>query len=146
MSVYVNGLLMAVLRPALAAVSLDPAFHLGTRLPAGYVQHLPFARVRATPGGFSRGAAQDSPLTRFGVPVQADIYAADEGRAAHDLGDVVVAALRSAQALQLVTDDGHLASFTNISGPIEFPEPDRADGVVRHLITATLTARPSAPA
>jgi hypothetical protein len=141
MSSYVNGLLMAVLRPALATSGLDPDDQVGTKLPADYATYLPFVQARSTPGGSTSGPARQR--TRFQVPIQIDIYATS-ARSAHAIGDACLDALEGAWSTQAAFADGHLAAVANLSGPTEFPEPDRADGIARFLITATLTVRPPA--
>lgn len=140
MSSYINGLLMAVLRPALAARPDMDSTQVGTKLPEDYTEHLPFVLARETPGGSNRGPQR---ATRFGVPIQIDVYA-DESREAHDVADEAMAALDLAWQTQTVLADGHIGRLANVVGPFEFPEPDRLDGVARWVMTATLTARPPA--
>jgi hypothetical protein len=144
---YVNGLLMAILRPALDGLVLPsapdtPALvgadRVGTKLPADVLKVLPFITARATPGGTTKGPKLD---TRFGVPIQIDAFHTT-ARAAHDLADRALWALHDARSRQLVTADGHINRITSVTGPFEFIDAQAPDGLSRWVVTASLTARP----
>lgn len=140
MSGYVNGVLLSILRAALT--DLDPADQVQSRIRADYVNFLPYVWVRSTIGGTTLGPRVD---TRAGVPIQIDAYAS-ESRAASVLADRCVEALNAAWRGGLITTDGHINRLANISGPSLFPESDRADGIARWFVTASVTVRPPATA
>lgn len=133
MTSYVNGVLMAVLRPRLT--SDIPEAQVGTQLRADYAEHLPFVYVRETPGGRTSGPNRDS---RLGVPFQVDAYGVDD-RAAQEAASLVLAALDD--AVGSPTDDGYINRVFAVVGPWKFPEPDRLDGVARWVVTGALTVR-----
>lgn len=143
MTAYPTGVVLSLLRAHLASLPdpLDPDAQVGSKVPPDLLDHLPFVAARATPGG--RTAGPSPQRTRFATPVQIDVWASSV-RAATAVADACLDALQGAHESQTRTTDGHLAAVTNISGPTEFSEPDRADGVARVLVTATLTVRPPA--
>mgnify|MGYP000993154302 CR=1 FL=1 len=128
---YVNGLLMAILRPALTPVQV------GTRYPADLVARLPYLVARNAPGG----EAVDPRFDTVRAVVQADAYAATAS-ASHDLAsdamDALVAAWRDAR----VYDQGHLARVEVLSLPAELAFPDAPSGLVRFTASYLLTVRP----
>ena len=147
MAGYVNGLLMAILRPALdglvlpsapGTAALVAADRVGTKLPADILKVLPFLACRATVGGTTKGPKVD---TRIGVPIQIDGFHATS-EAAHDLVDRAVWALTNAWSQQTITPHGHIGRITNVSGPHEFTDPQQPDGLSRWFATAALTVRP----
>lgn len=138
MTGYLDGVLLAVLRPALT--DLDGPAQVQSRIRADYVNHLPYVWVRSTIGGLTVGPRLD---TRLGVPIQIDVYAS-ESREASAVADQCIDALRLAWRRQTITPDGHINRLLNPAGPSPFPEPDRADGVSRWFVTASVTVRPPA--
>lgn len=147
MAGYVNGLLMAILRPALDGLvlpsapdtpALVAADQVGTKLPADVLKVLPFLTARSLVGGTTKGPKID---TRIAVPIQIDGLHVN-ARAAHDLVDRALWELNQAWSQQTITPDGHINRITNVSGPHEFTDPQQPDGLSRWFTTAALTVRP----
>lgn len=144
---YTNGVLMAILRPGLTGwtATSDPAslaamtpLQVVTKSPADLTTVLPVLHARQTPGGTNKGPRRD---TKIGVPLQVDAYHVDS-RPAAELAEFALWLLLDAWSRQTITPDGHIGRLRNISGPHEFPDPQRPDGLSRWLMTATLTVRP----
>ena len=128
---YVNGLLMAILRPALTSAQV------GTKYPADLTARLPYLVARAVPGG----DAVDPRFDTVRAVVQVDAFAAT-APASHGLAsgamDALVAAWRNAS----VFEQGHLARVEVLSLPAELAFPDAPSGLVRFTASYLLTVRP----
>lgn len=129
-SVYVDGLLVAVLRPAVAPatmMTLQPV-DLLTSMPCLVAKHVGGAGV----------VDPRFPSTR--AVVQVDAYAAGK-RASFDLAAAARGALLAAWRAQTMTPDGCIARFAPQSEPDELRLPEQADGFTRYTALYGLTIR-----
>lgn len=128
--VYVDGLLLAVVRPAVAPASvfsLQPADLLND-MPCGVVKHIP------------GGAGIDPRFSASRVSAQLDAYASSK-HAAFDLAVAMRDALVAAWRAGTRTDHGVIARVLDAPDPAELRLPDQADGITRYTSTASLIVR-----
>lgn len=128
--VNVDGLLLAIVRPALAPAKMfsrQPS-DLLTDMPCGVVKHIP------------GGSGVDPRFSASRVTVQLDGYASSK----HDAFDLAVAirdALVAAWQAGTRTDFGVIARVLDAPDPAELRLPDQADGFTRYTSTASLIVR-----
>jgi hypothetical protein len=130
---YADALVTGIVRAAL------PGVEVGTLVPADlYPAPRPFVLAHRV-----GGAAIDP---RFLDSATVDVQAfAPTRRGAADLAEVVRVALFDAWRVQLVTPDGHLASFREIAGPAELRTANQPDSLYRFQATYAVSIRPPRP-
>ncbi len=130
---YVDGFLMALLRPAL------PGYQVVTRLPAPELRKLPIVMARRIPGG---GAVH--PVFLDSALVQVDSFAKTRREASKALSDVLDVFYQAWFNQTLVTgeDGGHINRIEQRSGPAEFPDSDPPAEISRFYSVYELLIRP----
>lgn len=129
MSIYSDGLLLAILRPG-----VTPA-NVYSEMPDGWLALMPLVYLDVIP----RGVADPRfPSTR--VLVQVDAYATQK-RPAWVLAANARQVLFNAHRLRTVTADGWLGAFGVQSEPEELRLPEQASGFYRYNATYALTLR-----
>lgn len=136
MSVYVNRLLIEMIRPVLDALP-EPKPIMVTKLPADVTPYLPggLVHVRKVTGSglhpkFSESAA-----------IQADSYATDEDKA-EALATLIDGVIYDAWWNQTVYAHGHVAGLERTTTPFDFPDPLMPADIVRYLAEYALVLRP----
>jgi hypothetical protein len=124
---YVDGLLMAVLRPGL------PGVPVVTQLPAPAIRTYPVVLARRIGGAQVRHGLLDAPL------VQIDCFSTDRRGSA-----LISANARDAieAAKNQITSDGYIGWVTEVSGPVELRDPDQPNNIFRFSATYELRTRP----
>lgn len=130
MSVYVDGLLLAIERSALAPAKV---FSLQ---PADLLADMPCVVVKHIPGG----TGIDPRFSASRVSAQLDAYATSK-RAAFDLAVAARDALVAAWRAGTRTDFGVIARVLDAPDPAELRLPNQADGFTRYTSTASLIVR-----
>lgn len=132
MSVYVDGLVLAILKPALTGVHVlsEQPIDLPSMLDNGIV-------VAKHVGG---AGWIDRRFTSATATVQIDGYAAGK-RDAFDLCADALGALEAAWANQTVTADGWITNLTPQLGPTELRVADQSSGFTRYTATVSLACR-----
>lgn len=126
---YVNGVLKAIVGPAVAPVAIFTEQQMSGVAPAWVVvAQLPGSAPRVDPR--FRGAR---------VLVQIDAYATNSSRSAYSYCQAAVNALVAAHRAQTVTQDGRIATLNDVADPSPLPGP--AQNVYRYTSTLQLTFR-----
>jgi hypothetical protein len=134
--VYVNRLLIEIIRPILADLD-SPKPIMVTKLPSDITPHLDGGLVYARK---SAGAALH-PKFSESASVQVDCYASDEDKA-EALASLVDQAIYDAWWDQLVYPHGHIARHDVPTTPFDFPDQLMPADVVRYMAEYELVLRP----
>lgn len=126
--VYVDGLILDVVRPVVAPVQV------GSLQPADLLSRLPYVVVKHIGGP----GTVDTRFRPARVLVQVDAYHGQK-RAAFDLATEVLDALVTAWRQGTTYPNGRIAGARDFPVPTELRLPDQASGFTRYTATCPIT-------